>query len=193
MNLKNIAILFLLIAATTNSFAQKKIKDPYLNKKNYLIEVTMNGGKKQKIFSEEIGFSSGKMKLKHLGMADNGGFLQGDYEVTKADTTGEARTFDFNGSIKNQKDEYALINGTVFGDMIDGTITWETSKHKVKSEMTFTGNAKEKGQKFVPAEKIVPTSGGKSSSGKGDSKGGDSKKSKEDKNLDDEILNDTLE
>lgn len=192
---KSIAAFIVFTALANVVFAQKKVKDTYLHKKNYLVEVTMKGGKKTKIFSEEIGFSSGKIKTKHMMMADNGGFVQGDYEVTKADTTGEARTFDFKGSIKNAKDEYLLINGTVFGDMIDGTITWETAKHKVKSEMTFTGSAKEKGQKYVPGEKTVsnPSSGNKASSGKGDSKAGDSKKSKEDKDLDDEILNDDLE
>ena len=128
-------------------------------------------------------------------MADNGGFVQGDYEVTKADTTSEARTFDFKGSIKNSKEEYLLISGTVFGDMIDGTMTWETSKHKMKSEMTFTGNSKEKGQKYVPAEKTVssPSSKTKTSSEKSNDSKSPEKKTKEDKSLDDEILNDDLE
>jgi hypothetical protein len=192
---KTIAALIIFTVFANAVSAQKKVKDTYLHKKSYLVEVTMKGGKKTKIFSEEIGFSSGKIKTKHMMMADNGGFVQGDYEVTKADTTGEARTFDFKGSIKNSKEEYLLISGTVFGDMIDGTMTWETSKHKVKSEMTFTGNSKEKGQKFVAIEKTVssPSSGNKASSGKGDSKSADPKKSKEDKSLDDEILNDDLE
>lgn len=185
-------LIFTLSAALT--FAQKKVKDTYLHKKNYLVEVTMIGGKKQKIFSEEIGFSSGKVKTKHMMMADNGGFVQGDYEVTKADTTGEARTFDFKGSIKNAKDEYLMIKGTVFGDMIDGTMTWETSKHKVKTEMTFTGNAKEKGEKYIAAEKTVANpNSAKSSAGKGNEAKPSSKKEKSDKELDDEILNDDLE
>lgn len=193
--IKTIAALILLTGLTASSFAQKKVKDPYLHKKNYLIEVTMKGGKKTKIFSDELGFSSGKIKTKHMMMADNGGFVQGDYEVTNADTTGEARTFDFKGSIKNSKEEYLLISGTVFGDMIDGTMTWETSKHKVKSEMTFTGNSKEKGQKYVPAEKTVssPSSKTKTSSEKSNDSKSPEKKTKEDKSLDDEILNDDLE
>jgi hypothetical protein len=190
---KSIAALIVFTALANVVFAQKKVKDTYLHKKNYLVEVTMKGGKKTKIFSEEIGFSSGKIKTKHMMMADNGGFVQGDYEVTKADTTGEARTFDFKGSIKNTKDEYLLINGTVFGDMIDGTITWETSKHKVKSDMTFTGSWKEKGQKFVAAEKTVANPGSQKSSGKANDPKSSEKKEKEDKNLDDEILNDDLE
>lgn len=192
---KTIGTLIVFAVFTNAVFAQKKVKDTYLHKKNYLIEVTMKGGKKTKIFSDELGFSSGKIKTKHMMMADNGGFVQGDYEVTKADTSGEARTFDFKGSIKNSKEEYLLIKGTVFGDMIDGTMTWETSKHKVKSEMTFTGNSKEKGQKFVPAEKSVsnPSSNTKSSSGKSNDSKSPEKKSKEDKSLDDEILNDDLE
>lgn len=186
--------LALLVVSSTLVFAQKKEKDTYLHKKSYLVEVTMIGGKKQKIFSEEIGFSSGKVKTKHLMMADNGGFVQGDYTVTKADTTGEARTFDFKGSIKNAKEEYLLIKGTVFGDMIDGTMTWETSKHKVKTEMTFTGTAKEKGQKYVAAEKTVANpNSAKSSSGKANDSKPSSKKGKENSELDDEILNDDLE
>ncbi len=194
-SIKTIAALILLTGLTASSFAQKKVKDPYLHKKSYLIEVTMKGGKKTKIFSDELGFSSGKIKTKHMMMADNGGFVQGDYEVTKADTTGEARTFDFKGSIKNSKEEYLLISGTVFGDMIDGTMTWETSKHKMKSEMTFTGNSKEKGQKYVPAEKTVssPSSKTKTSSEKSNDSKSPEKKTKEDKSLDDEILNDDLE
>lgn len=192
---KSFTIFALILFITTSVFAQKKVKDTYLHKKSYLIEVTMKGGKKTKIFADELGFSSGKIKTKHMMMADNGGFVQGDYEVTKADTTGEARTFDFKGSIKNSKEEYLLISGTVFGDMIDGTMTWETSKHKVKTEMTFTGNSKEKGQKFVPAEKTVssPSSNSKSSSGKSNDSKSPDKKTKEDKSLDDEILNDDLE
>ncbi len=192
---KTIATLIVFTFFVNSIFAQKKVKDAYLNKKSYLIEVTMIGGKKTKIFSDELGFSSGKIKTKHMMMADNGGFVQGDYEVTKADTTGEARTFDFKGSIKNSKEEYLVIKGTVFGDMIDGTMTWETSKHKVKTEMTFTGNSKEKGQKFVPAEKTVskPSSNSKPSSGKSIDSKSPEKKTKEDKSLDDEILNDDLE
>lgn len=191
---KSITIFALVLLTTTAAFAQKKVKDTYLHKKNYLIEVTMKGGKKTKIFSDELGFSSGKIKTKHMMMADNGGFVQGDYEVTKADTSGEARIFDFKGSIKNAKDEYLLINGTVFGDMIDGTMTWETSKHKVKTEMTFTGNSKEKGQKFVPAEKNIsnPSSKTKTSPDKSNDSKSPDKKTKEDKSLDDEILNDDL-
>ena len=193
--IKTIAALIIFTVFANVVFAQKKVKDTYLHKKSYLIEVTMKGGKKTKIFSDELGFSSGKIKTKHMMMADNGGFVQGDYEVTKADTTGEARTFDFKGSIKNSKEEYLLISGTVFGDMIDGTMTWETSKHKVKSEMTFTGNSKEKGQKYVPAEKTVssPSSKTKTSSEKSNDSKSPEKKTKEDKSLDDEILNDDLE
>ena len=192
--LKTIAAIVVFMLSATASFAQKKVKDTYLHKKNYLVEVTMKGGKKTKIFSEEIGFSSGKIKTKHLMMPDNGGFVQGDYEVTKADTTSEARTFDFKGSIKNAKDEYLILKGTVFGDMIDGTMTWETEKHKVKSEMTFTGNSKEKGQKFVATEKTFSTSSSnQKSSGKGEDSKPSNKKGKEDKSLDDEILNDDLE
>ena len=180
-SIKTIAALILLTGLTASVFAQKKVKDTYLHKKSYLIEVTMKGGKKTKIFSDELGFSSGKIKTKHMMMADNGGFVQGDYEVTKADTTGEARTFDFKGSIKNSKEEYLLISGTVFGDMIDGTMTWETSKHKMKSEMTFTGNSKEKGQKYVPAEKTVssPSSKTKTSSEKSNDSKSPEKKTKE--------------
>ncbi|MCG3166705.1 MAG: hypothetical protein POELPBGB_02485 [Bacteroidia bacterium] len=192
--IKSIAVLVAFTFFTTIVFAQKKVKDTYLHKKNYLVEVTMKGGKKTKIFAEEIGFSSGKIKTKHMMMADNGGFVQGDYEVTKADTTGEARTFDFKGSIKNAKEEYLLIKGTVFGDMIDGTMTWETSKHKVKTEMTFTGNVKEKGEKYIAAEKTVANPNSqKASSGKAGDAKSSGKKEKEDKSLDDEILNDDLE
>ncbi len=195
MNTLNKYFSFLLIFLINANvvFAQKKVKDTYLNKKSYLVEVTMTGGKKKKIFSEEIGFTSGKIKSKHFMLGDNGGFIQGDYEVTNADTTGEARTFDFKASIKNSKDEYLIYEGTVYGDMIDGKIVWETSKHKVKSEMTFTGTVKEKGQKYVPAEKTVENPSGKKSSGKAEDSKSSDKKAKEDKNLDDEILNDDLD
>jgi len=191
-------LLLLFIVSTTAVFAQKKVKDTFLNKKFYLVEVTLVGGKKQKVFAEEISFASGKIKTKHLFSADNGGFLQGDYEVTKVDSSGDAKSFDFKGSCKNSKEEYLIIQGTVFGEMIDGTMTWETKKRKVKSEMTFTGNLKVKGQKFVAGEKTIEnTSGEQKSSGKKEAKPGDTKspdkKAKEDKNLDDEILNDDLE
>lgn len=192
---KNIAILMILLLSANIVFAQKKVKDKVLHKKTYLIEVTIIGGKKQKIFAEELSFTSGKIKAKQLSLEEH--FLQGDYEVTKVDSSGEAWSIDFKGSCKNDKDEYIIIKGTVFGEMIDGTVTWETKKNKVKSEMTFTGSLKEKGQKFAPSEKTSsnPTSKEKSSSSKAkeDSKPEKSKtsgkKSKEDL-LDEEILND---
>ncbi len=197
-----IVISILFAFAATTVFAQKKVKDTFLTKKTYLVEVTIAGGKKQKVFAEELNFASGKIKVKQLGLEEH--FLQGDYEVSKVDSSGEAMSIDFKGSCKNDKEEYIILQGTVFGEMIDGTITWETKKKKVKSEMTFTGNLKVKGQKFVAGEKTIENNSGtqKSSgkgeakpSGKGETKPGDSKspdkKSKED-NLDDEILNDDL-
>jgi|GEM_PF-1091875 len=201
MNKLKIISSFLAILFLSNiAFAQKKVKDTFLNKKYYLVEVTMIGGKKQKIFADELSFTSGKIKSKHLSSPDEGGFLQGDYGVTKVDSSGEAKSIDFKGTCKNSKNENLIITGTVFGDMIDGSMTWETSKHKVKSEMTFTGNLKEKGQKFVPAEKTSsnPSSKQKSSESKSsETKKGNNpddtkssgKKSKEEL-LDEEILND---
>ena len=52
---KSIAALIIFTVFANAVFAQKKVKDTYLHKKNYLVEVTMKGGKKTKIFSEEIG------------------------------------------------------------------------------------------------------------------------------------------
>lgn len=191
--LKKIILLVLVSASAFSVYAQKKVKDTFLNKKTYLIEVTMQGGKKQKIFSEELNFASGKIKTKHLAMEEK--FLQGDYEVTKVDSSGEAKSIDFKGSCKNDKDDYIIIQGTVFGNMIDGTIRWETSKKKLKSEMTFTGSAKEKGQKFVASEKTVanPSSNQKAGSGKEASPSKSSGKKGKNDNLDDDILNDDFD
>lgn len=192
MNTKNSSFILLFIIASTSVFAQKKIKDPYLHKKTYIVEVTITGGKKEKIFAEEINFASGKIKTKNLALEEH--FLTGDYEVSKVDSSGEAWSIDFKGACKNDKEDYIIIEGTVFGEMIDGTIRWETKKKKVKSEMTFTGSLKVKGQKTPPAN--TKTSSGAKSSGSKSSKPVDKKeeekKLKEEEELDKEILDDDL-
>lgn len=180
---RTLSFLSLILLISSTAFGQKKIKDKILHKKTFFAEVTIQGGKKTKIFSEEISFSSGKIKTKHLGSSDNGGFVQGDYEVSKVDSSGEAWSVDFKGACKNSKDDYIIIEGTVFGEVIDGTIIWETKKQKVKSEMTFTGNLKQKGDKYEPMEKTI------------DNKAQEQKalKKKQKDELDEDILNDDFE
>jgi hypothetical protein len=141
---KTTLFLALFVMAYNYSFAQKKQHDKLLDNKTYIVDLTLQGGKKTpKPIPDELNFKTDKFKSK--AMADESEFAAGAYTAT-IDTTEAVKVISFDAESKNPNDEILHWVGTVTGENIEGKATL-IKKGKTKKEYAFTGTLKTKKKK----------------------------------------------
>lgn len=141
--------LFLMSAIGT-SFAQKKEKDKQLDKKTFILELKLKGGKKgAEPVADEINFSNNKFKSKYMNTEF--AFNPADYSVEAVDSTNkDEKIVDFKCVQKNDKGEELTWEGTIYVTKEEITIEGFvilSNKGKKKKEWDYTGTLKLKKKK----------------------------------------------
>lgn len=143
-------LLILLVSALPFTlFAQAPALKGPLDGKTFLTDVTKEG-KKKPLSDEpdEFKFTAGKFKSKFFG-SDYGFTKQVPYEITSIDSSNSAeRIYTWKAESINDIKETVKWEGTITGDMIEGTGELYSAKGEKKWSYTFTGKLKKKpGQK----------------------------------------------
>lgn len=137
-------LIILAFLISLSSFAQKKPKDKFLDKKTFWTTMTLKGKKKMVTFEDEISFRSNKMGSRR--MQTDEGFIKGDYIVAEViDMDGEL-VIKFQAINKNSKGLSLKWEGSVFGETVEGK-AFVSKKGKLKKEYFFVGELKVRGKK----------------------------------------------
>ena len=126
----------LLIASTSETLAQKKVKQPkYLENKIFIIGMNETG---KKDIPDELTFRS--FKLKSNFMTTKFGFQPGAYtfEVDSSDAENPYFSFEATSTLGKEEVKYT---GTITADEIEGTASISKGG-KIKKEFNFAGTLK---------------------------------------------------
>lgn len=142
---RKVAVVAFMLVLVQVAFAQKRPKDKLLDRKVFVVtmEEVSDKKKKEEPFEEELSFRTNKMSTIQMRSADRGGFMMGEYAISKVEKLGEDVVYQFQAINKNQKGMSLKWEGKVLVNQIEGKAT--VSKNgKIKEEYTFSGALKEK-------------------------------------------------
>lgn len=134
-------ISILIFLSTAVSLAQKRPKDRYLDRQDFVVTILDISDRKrvdEPVEDDQLHFRSNRMYSDHFQKT---GFLRGAYAVKKEAFSGE-EVLQFEAINKNSKGWSLKWEGTVFADQIEGTAI--ISKNgKVKQSFSFSGELDE--------------------------------------------------
>ena len=138
-------LLFGFVLIASQALAQRRPKDKILDRLAFVVTMEHQSDRKKTLepFEEELSFRSNRMSSKHMRSQAGGGFMLGDYAISKVEKVMDENVIHFQAINRNQKGMSLKWEGKVFGKQIEGTAI--VSKNgKIKQEFTFAGARKEK-------------------------------------------------
>lgn len=138
-------LLFGLVLIASQTLAQRRPKDKILDRRVFVVTMEQQRDRKNKLepFEEELSFRSNRMSSKHMRSQAGGGFMLGDYAVSKVEKVMDENVIHFQAINKNQKGMSLKWEGKVFGGRVEGTAI-VSKKGKIKQEFVFSGALKQK-------------------------------------------------
>ena len=133
-----IVLIVILLSTSINSFAQKK--DKFLSEKNFDVELTEQGKKKNnEPVKDQILFRADRLSSTY--MMRQFVFTASNYTAT-VDSTSGSGVITFVSDSKNADGDLLKWNGTVTGEIMEGTAVITDKKGKAKASFTLKGQQK---------------------------------------------------